>query len=91
MESWFLADIDALKRFYDDGFQESALEGNPKVEEIQKADVLKRLKKATSGTKSGEYQKNHAFKLLGQVDPLKVRNAAPNCERLFTVILARLA
>lgn len=91
MESWFLADVDALKRFYNGGFQESALKGNPKVEEVPKADVLKRLEKASSGTKSGEYQKNHAFKLLGLIDPAKVRNAAPNCERMFRVILARLS
>jgi hypothetical protein len=90
MEAWLLADIDALKRFYDGGFQESALRGNPKVEEIPKDDVLKRLKKATSGTKSGEYQKNHAFKLLELIDPAKVKKASPNCERLFSVILANL-
>ena len=45
MESWFLADIDALRRFYDGGFRESALEGNPRVEEIPKTDVLRRLKR----------------------------------------------
>ena len=90
MESWFLADIDTLKRFYDGGFQENALAGNPKVEDIPKADVLSRLKRATRDTKSGEYQKNHAFKLMERIDPSKVRNAAPHCDRMFKVILARL-
>ena len=90
MESWFLADIEALKRFYDGGFQESALTGNPKVEDIPKADVLSRLKRATRDTKSGEYRKNHAFKLMERIDPSKVRNAAPHCDRMFKVILARL-
>jgi hypothetical protein len=90
MESWFLADIDALKRSYDGGFQESALKGNPNVEEIPKGDVLTRLENATRGTKAGKYQKNHAFKLLGLIDPSKVRSAAPNCERMFRVILAGL-
>jgi uncharacterized protein DUF4276 len=91
MESWFLADIDALKRFYDGGFQESALEGNPRVEQIPKGDVLSRLKKATRNTKRGEYQKSHAFKLLEIVDPSKVRKVAPNCDRMFSLILAKLS
>jgi len=91
MDSWFLADIDALKSFYDGGFQESALKGNPNVEEIPKADVLGRLENATRATKAGKYQKNHAFKLLGLIDPTKVRSVAPNCERMFRVILAGLS
>jgi hypothetical protein len=91
MESWFLADVDALKRHYKSGFQETALEGTPKVEQIPKADVLTRLKKATRGAKPGEYQKSHAFKLLGLIDPSKVRTAAPNCDRMFRLILARLS
>jgi hypothetical protein len=90
MESWFLADIDALKRFYHDGFRESALKGNPRVEEIPKVDVLSRLKKATSGTKSGKYQKSHAFRLIEMIDPALVRKAAPSCERMFRVLLAKL-
>jgi hypothetical protein len=91
MESWLLVDIDALKRFYNGGFQESALKGNPNVEQIPKADVLTRLKKATSETKSGEYHKiKHAPKLLQEIDPVLVRRFAPNCDRRFRLILAAL-
>jgi len=86
MESWFLADVDALKKVFE-GFSEAAVRGNPNVEEIPKADVLARLKKAANG----EYHKvKHGMKLLELIDPVKVRNAAPNCERMFRVILARL-
>jgi|SRR5215472_2913259 len=91
MESWFLADIDILKRYYGDGFQESALRGNPEVEKIRKDDVFSRLKKATKGTKRGEYHKTkHAPALLAAVDVSLVRSAAPNCERMFRIILKRL-
>jgi len=59
------------------------LKGNPNVEQIPKADVLTRLKKATSETKSGEYHKiKHAPKLLQEF--------APNCDRMFRLILAAL-
>lgn len=83
MESWFLADIDALKAL----FGGSVTTGNPNVEQIPKEDMLERLKKAANG----EYHKvKHGTKLLGLVDPAKVRKAAPHCDRMFTAILARL-
>jgi hypothetical protein len=87
MEAWFHADKDALEQFYGDGFRKSALEGNPKVEEIPKADLLKRLKAATRGCAKGAYHKTaHGPQLLALVDPALVREAAPNCERLFKAI-----
>jgi hypothetical protein len=83
MESWFLADVDALKAL----FGGSLSKGNPNVEEIPKADVLERLRKAANG----EYHKvKHGAKLLALIDPARVRKAAPHCDRMFTVILARL-
>ncbi len=86
MESWFLADIDALKKVFK-GLSEAAIRGNPNVEEIPKADVLERLNKAADS----EYHKvEHGMKLLQLIDPAKVRKAAPNCDRMFSGILARL-
>jgi hypothetical protein len=90
MESWFLADTDALRLHYGDGFREKVLQGNPKVQEISKADVLSKLNRATKATKRGAYEKNHAFVLLGLIDPDKVRKAAPECQRMFDTILAKL-
>lgn len=87
MESWFLADLQALRAVFK-SLNESAVRGNPNVEEIPKADVLARLDKAANG----EYHKvKHGTKLLGLIDPVKVRKAAPDCDRLFRVILARLS
>jgi len=83
MESWFLADLDAVKAL----FRGSLTEGNPNVEEIPKEDVLERLKKVANG----EYHKiKHGVKLLAMINPAKVRKAAPNCDRMFRLILARL-
>jgi len=86
MESWFLADLDALKAVFK-GLNEAAVRGNPNVEEIPKADVLERMDKAANG----EYHKvKHGVKLLGLIAPEKVRKAAPTCDRMFRLILARL-
>jgi hypothetical protein len=87
MESWFLADADALRVHFGKRLQEGSLKGNPKVEEIPKGDVEARLKNIAGG----DYHKvNDGTKLLARVDPTRVRNAAPNCERMFAVILGKL-
>ena len=46
MESWFLADRDALEEFYGQGYRENALPQNPQVEQITKRDVLNGLDRA---------------------------------------------
>lgn len=87
MESWFLADVDALKRFYGQEFKESAIPKNPNVETIAKVKVENSLKAATARTQKAEYHKiEHGAKLLEFVNSSKVREAAPHCERLFAVI-----
>lgn len=86
MESWFLADVDALKAVFK-GLGEAAAKGNPNVEEIPKADALERLNRAANG----EYHKvKHGAKLLEVIDPAKVRKAAPSCDRMFRLVLAQL-
>lgn len=92
MEAWFLADIERLNQYYGAGFREDALRGNPEVERISKTDVLSRLKRATQATKPGEYHKTkHAPDLLATINASLVRQAAPNCNRLFKLVLAKLS
>ena len=91
MEAWFLADPDALERFYHKGFRRNALKQNPRVEEIPKDDVLEGLKQATRETQKGQYHKTqHAPHILESLDSAKVRKAAPNCDRLFRELLAKI-
>jgi hypothetical protein len=88
MEAWFLADPEAMEAYYGSPFAKTY---NPRVEEIPKADVLARLKDATRHTQKGSYHKTkHAPHILERLDPTKVRTAAPNCERLFRELLAKL-
>jgi hypothetical protein len=88
MESWFLADTGALKQVFKGNLNENALKRNPHVEEIPKRDVLDCLENATGK----RYHKvEHGVQLLGLMDPAKVRNAAPQCDRMFKLILAKLS
>ena len=89
MESWFLADRDALRAYYKRRLHESALPPERRdVEEIPKRDVIDGLKRATDG---GYHKTAHAPAILERLNPEKVRERAPNCNRLFDTLLARLA
>ena len=84
MESWFLADMQALSAYYGRAFSANRLPANSAVEEIPKDDVLSGLAGATRATTKGRYHKtNHGPRLLEAIDPDKVCAAAPNCSRLF--------
>lgn len=86
MESWFLADLPALRKYYDRDFHENALPKNPNVEEVPKQDVLKGLANATRHTQKGAYDKNkgeHSFGILAKLDSDWVAQAAPNAKRFI--------
>ena len=87
MESWFLADKDAIARYYGQGFQANRLPPNPNVEQVMANDAIRRIEDATRRTQKGTYHKTrHAPDLLAQIDSTKVRNTAPNCKRLFDTL-----
>ena len=87
MESWLLADKDALEAYYGQGFRPARLPANPRVEQIPKDDVTDGLHDATRDTGKGPYNKTkHAPSILARVDADKVRDAAPSCSRLFRAI-----
>lgn len=87
MEAWFVADIDALRQYYGQRFQENAIPKNPNVEEIEKARLESSLQAATRHTSKGQYHKTrHAAQLLERLDIAKVRKASRYCDRLFTTL-----
>jgi Domain of unknown function (DUF4276) len=91
MESWFVADIDALKEFYGQGFNASAIPKNKNVEAIGKDKIESSLKTATAKTQKKEYHKiEHGSKLLELIKPQKVRDCAYHCERLFQIISEKI-
>lgn len=78
MESWFLADVDALEGYFGRGFNSGSLPKNPNVEEVPKRDVETRLEQAARGTRKGGYRKaRDSFEILARLDPAKVRGGRP--------------
>ena len=69
------------------------MKANPRVEQIEKDDLISAMRNATRQTKKGNYFENkasHRASLLALIDPKAVRAAAPDCARLFESILAEL-
>jgi hypothetical protein len=91
MESWFLADPDALAQYYRQGFVSGLFKPWSDVESIPKADVETILHDATRKTQKGKYHKTaHAPHLLALISPDRVRQKSPHCRRLFERIPAML-
>ena len=84
METWIVADPDALAGYYGQGFRRSALPNNADIESVPKSDVETALKNATRATQKGEYHKiRHASELLKRIKPDQVRDRCPACDGLF--------
>lgn len=91
MESWFLADRNAMQTFYDGGFSPKSLPGSPSsVETIRKEDVASGLKAATAKTKTkGAYHKiEHGCALLGLIDPTLVEKGSPHAKQFHDFLRA---
>jgi hypothetical protein len=89
MESWFLADVETLKEYYGQGFNENHFPRlGQDVESIDKDQVANKLKNATRNCrKKGEYHKgNHSFDILGKINPQKVKAASKWAARFFDTL-----
>ena len=60
MESWLLADREALASFYGQSFNPNALPGSPDVEQVSKRAVFRGLERATRNTQKGGLQQGLA-------------------------------
>ena len=86
METWLVADRDALRRYYGPGLRARELPVEY-LEGVPKADILESLARATAHARKGSYQKiGHGADLLARIDAEKVRARCPHCERLFAAL-----
>lgn len=91
METWIVADADAVARYYKQHFLKNALPRTQNLETVEKARIYEALKRATAKTQKGQYHKiSHAAALLELVDPLVVRRRCPSCDRLFVTLTQRI-
>ncbi len=78
METWLMADPQALQRFFHRGFDKNKLLGNHALESRTRQDVQKALYQATRNC-SQSYKKGPvSFKALGFVDPATLKVHLPH-------------
>ena len=83
METWLLADRDALRAYFGAGFRENAIRAWPDLEDVPKEMVFAALERAT-GSCSKRYAKGRiSFELLAQIDPARVEAACPHARALL--------
>lgn len=84
METWIVADVEALADYYGQGFRETALPRHSNLEAVPKRDIERGLENATRATKKGAYHKiHHASPLLGKIDPVRVQERCKACRRFL--------
>lgn len=93
MESWFFADLNALREFYKDELYDKELNNYhdvDNVENIDKNEIERILINATKETSYGNYWEygkiRHASEILKQLNANTVRKKAAHCDRLFTTL-----
>jgi len=85
MESWFLADREALKSFFGQCFRANAILPWQRLEDVPKQTVISALKKATAacGPEQRYAKGNMSFSLLAEISPGEVEKASPHAKALF--------
>ncbi len=84
METWFIADREAMEQFFGVSFRNAAIPAWPNLEEVPKRAVYDSLDKATADCGPRKYAKGWlSFDLLGKISPAKVEAASPHARHLF--------
>ncbi len=84
METWFIADREAMELFFGADFRRSSIPSWPELEEVPKQSVYEALNKATADCGARRYAKGRlSFNLLAGISPAKVEAASPHARRLF--------
>lgn len=88
METWFLADPEAMEKHFGRGFETGALPRSANLEMLPGKAIDEAISRAVRGTKREKYRKiQDAAKLLQLISPQLVRQRSKSCDRLFNTLL----
>ncbi len=83
METWFLADRDALRRSFGPSLNENHFREWPDLEAVPKDTVLNAMEMSTANCQRPYSKGKVSFELLGQIDPDIVATACPHAGQLL--------
>ena len=90
METWLVADRQALRDYFP-GLNARRLPPVERLESRPKEEILQALERSTETSNKGAYKKGeHAFALVGLVDPIKLERRLPHFRRFVKTLHARL-
>ena len=88
METWFLADREALRNYFGAGFGEKALRAWPKLEDVPKSTVIGALERATASCRKSYSKGKVSFDLLAGIEPARVEAACPHAKAFLNGLRA---
>lgn len=93
METWIVADTNALAVYYGPNFASNALpRSSANLETLDRNRVEAMLRHATRRTTKREYKKiRDGSALLARIDSAAVRQRCPSCKRLFDTVKALIS
>ena len=83
METWFLADRDALRAYFGDGFRAKTIRAWPDLESVPKETVFEALERATAACRQSYAKGRVSFELLARIDPARVEAACLHARALL--------
>lgn len=83
METWFLADLDMLRRYFGPALRENHIHKWPALEDVPKPTVLSALEQATAGCRKRYAKGKVSFELLANLNPPVVETACPHAKALL--------
>ncbi len=83
MESWLLADRNALQTYFGERFKANVIRQWPQLEEVPGETVFDALEKATAGCSKPYAKGKIASELLAKIDPRLVEDACPHARDLL--------
>ena len=82
METWFVADRNALQAYFGERFKANEIRQWPQLEDVPKETVFNVLEKATAGCSKPYSKGKVASELLAQIEPDLVKGACPHAKSL---------
>ncbi len=83
METWLLADREALERFFGEDWQDAKLPKWPQLETVPKKTILDALDHLSARGRRRYSKGKVSFDLLGRIDPGKVEAKCPHAKALL--------
>jgi len=90
METWIVADREALRAHYGSALREKPLVPFDAIESRRRDEVLNSLAKATAGCKSGYSKGDHSFRLLAKLNPEELSKHLPSFRRFIRILNEKL-